>query len=184
MKPLLSRYLQEKRVQTVSPYINGTILDIGCGFSIVPLKIKSAQSYTGIDKNKKALARCMKKFERCNFIVQDFESDDINLGYKFDTILMLAVFEHLHNPISALNQITRHLAPKGKLIITTPTPIGGIIHTIGSFGGLFSRKAVFEHEKLYNRKNLTNILETQGYKIEHYSRFAFLLNQLFIAKLS
>ena len=43
---------------------------------------------------------------------------------KFDWIFMVEVLEHLLNPQETLAEIRRHLAPGGKLVITTPNALG------------------------------------------------------------
>ena len=46
----------------------------------------------------------------------------MDLGTRFDTIIAGEIIEHLANPGQFLENMRRHLAPGGTLLITTPNP--------------------------------------------------------------
>ncbi len=50
--------------------------------------------------------------------------DQLPTNIIFDWIFMIEVIEHLLNPVQELKKIREHLAPNGKLLITTPNATG------------------------------------------------------------
>ena len=66
--------------------------------------------------------------------------------------------------------------------MTTPHPKFEWIHTVGAKLGLFSGHAHDDHERLIDRKLMTELATPAGLTIEHYQRFLFGANQLFILR--
>ena len=50
------------------------------------------------------------------------DCETIQLGRRFEIIIMSEVIEHLNAPAIAIQTLIRHLEPKGKILITTPNP--------------------------------------------------------------
>ena len=183
MRPLLSKYIRKKRTQAVFPYLCGNILDLGCGVSIIPKFLQPNQIYVGIDNNFKKINAARKKYPEYIFLNQNLEIDNISIKDDFDTILLLAVLEHLNNPSHILNQIPDLLSTKGKLIITTPTKFGGFVHTIGTKMGLFHKLAKEDHKRFYKKITLIPLLKEKNLTIIKHSNFLFFNNQLFVCQL-
>src|SRR3546814_10100924 len=68
---------------------------------------------------------------------------------KFDTIISLAVIEHVSDPSVFLATLRKYLsgAPSARIIITTPHPSVDWVHHLGAKFGLFSQHADEEHEE-------------------------------------
>lgn len=50
------------------------------------------------------------------------DCESMELGRRFDVIVMSDVIEHLNAPARAVEVLVRHLSPGGKLLVTTPNP--------------------------------------------------------------
>lgn len=173
---LLSPYLRRKRVKAVVPYLKGNVLDFGCGSGALAKLIEESQ-YLGVEIDSKSLCQA-----RLHFPKHHFTSNLPQEANKFDTIVLLAVIEHVKDPAQFLLKLTAHLnnSSKSRLVLTTPAPFIDIIHSIGASIGLFSKHANEEHEELLNRDKLENIGKKAGLTLISYKRFLFGANQIAI----
>lgn len=178
MSPLFSPYLQMKRFEAVEPYLQGKILDLGCGGAEILSWLKTGQRYVGVEGNFETVRRLKNAYPSFEFFLRDLEHDEINITQKFDSVLLIAVIEHLRNPEYLLRQIPGLLSPSGNLVITTPTPLGDRLHKIGARLGLFSMIAVHDHEQIYTYQTLKETLSRAGLIIREYREFLFGGNQL------
>ncbi len=92
-------------------YARGRLLDIGCGNQpyrelFVPL----VREYIGLDREAQGSR-------------PDVIGDALRLPFcadAFDTVLMIQVLEHMPDPLAAIREVRRVLAPGGRLILTAP----------------------------------------------------------------
>lgn len=180
---LFSRFLMQQRFHQVLPYLQGSILDIGCGRAYLLERLPPEQEYVGVERNENFHQWLLKNRPGREFHQADLDKQELALGRKFDTIVMLAVIEHLTQPGKALCQIAAHLKPGGRLLITTPSPFGDRIHRFGARFKLFSQRAVEVHETIFTRDALQTLLNDCGLNLERYQPFLFGGNQLFICTL-
>ena len=82
------------------------------------------------------------------------------------------VLEHLHDPKSVLNNISKLLRPSGKLILSVPTKYGlfGIIYD-GLWAWLRGGYNQDGHVQRFTYKELTSIINDAGYKIDKFENF-------------
>lgn len=175
---VLSDYLKRRRYAAVVEEIAGDkrlVLDIGCGEGGFKNFLPKTASYFGLDvksnKNKNIFA--------CD-VTKGFPLKVSNM--KFDYIISLAFVEHIKDVASFLGRCKKVLKDDGKIVITTPHPIGRKVHEIGAALGLFSKEAAEEHEKFLNKRDLDKICSIVGLKVGKYKRFLFGFNQLFVIK--
>jgi 2-polyprenyl-3-methyl-5-hydroxy-6-metoxy-1,4-benzoquinol methylase len=180
MTGLLSSYLRQRRFKTAIPYIKGDILDLGCGYTDLIPRLELEQAYVGIDKLEPLIKWLYDRYPEYEFHKRDLDSQDIEVDRKFDTILMLAIVEHLQNPERVLSQIPQYLQKDGCMIITTPPPFGDHIHRIGARFGLFYQSAVEEHNIIFKRNTLEPILSRCNLQVDVYRKFLLGGNQLFV----
>jgi 2-polyprenyl-3-methyl-5-hydroxy-6-metoxy-1,4-benzoquinol methylase len=178
MSPLLSEFLTKRRINAVTPYLKGKILDLGCGYSRIPPLLSSKQSYVGVETNPQTINWLEKKFPEHTFYQRNLDLEPISIDEKFDTIIMTAILEHLKKPEFVMAQLVRYLNPNGKIYLTTPTPLGGILHSLGSRLGLVYVEAANEHETFFDRKSFHPLAKASGLKIGFYQKFLFFGNQL------
>ena len=166
----------------VLPYIQGDVLDLGCGVSRIPKYLNTDSKYVGVEISTKFIEWLKENYPHYTFYQCDLENDRLNLNSQFDTVLMIAVLEHLHNPDNILKQISSLLKPDGKLVMTTPTPLGGKIHSIGARIGLFYKEAADQHEGFYNRDQISTLLSKYDLEITGFELFLSGGNQLVICQ--
>lgn len=181
----LNPWLQRKRLSMVRKYAKGTILDVGCGYDVQHLCSKGSK-YVGVDINKSLLESLRTRYPWLTFLCVDVDNEDLPplSDTKFDTILLVALIEHLANPQRILRQISRLLKADGKLVITTATPLGDCIHNLLALWGLTSKHALKDHKTFYSRQDLAELLTPLGFDIDVYQKFELGLNQLVVCKKS
>jgi 2-polyprenyl-3-methyl-5-hydroxy-6-metoxy-1,4-benzoquinol methylase len=170
---ILSPWLRKHRIKAVKPYLQGKILDYGCGIGTLA-DICSDKAYMGVDIDEESIRIATGKHPGLTFSTE-LPGDEL-----FDIIVMLAVIEHIKEPVELLEKISSLLKPDGKILLTTPRPCVERIHRFGSRIGLFSNEACQEHETLFDRAGMNNILEKTGLTLLHYKCFLFGANQLFV----
>ena len=99
--------------------------------------------------------------------------EDMDLGQRFDLIVMSDVIEHVERPVQALiNLVRRHLKPGGKLVVTTPnaTFIGGLLDAN------FSRTVdvYWDHMAIYLPEHIQAICDRHGLKLVETQFFSFI----------
>lgn len=181
---LLSKFIEQQRQYKITPYLNGHVLDLGCGFgAVIRYHNLNPDSYVGVDQNPTIINWLRVNFPQYRIEQRDLDFDLLNFNEKFDTIVMTAVLEHLKKPSSLFEQIPNLLTKEGVVVITTPTPFGGEIHKFGSSVGLFYREAANDHERFYNKQDLHSILRTHGLRPIYFKRFLMGGNQILVGRL-
>ncbi|MCI0423544.1 MAG: class I SAM-dependent methyltransferase [Acidobacteria bacterium] len=186
--PFLSRLLTHARLSRVQRYVGRTVLDVGCGYGeLLDFLPAHVESVALLDRSSERLPRLQDRLSRgtisTKVLLGDIVREEIALpAASFDTVVMAALLEHLKSPGVALKQVYRLLQSDGRLVLTTPTPLGGKLHTLGSYFGLTYREAADEHERFYGQDALGRLLRENGFTIENYERFLLGLNQLVVAR--
>lgn len=182
MPPLLTPFLMQQRRKAILPYVHGDILDLGCGLAQVSQAVQAGQRYIGIENREEFVTWLRRRYPQHTFLQRDLEQETIDLEHHFDTVIMGAIIEHLKRPGFLLRQIPGCLKPGGRLVITTPTPLGDKIHRLGARLGLFSMDAVEEHQKIYDRGTLAGLLAQYDFSATHYQHFLLGGNQLLVCQ--
>ena len=105
-------------------------------------------------------------------------SVDKKLEFKdayFDYITLLAVVEHLDYPRETLAECARILKPQGQLIMTTP------LHKAEKWIRLYIHGIEKEHKSYFDLENMKDFLHP-FFKVVHYQKFLFGMNQLFVCE--
>lgn len=171
---LLSPFLQRKRMEIVSPYLKGNVLDFGCGSGGLA-SLVDKDRYLGVEVDVDSLERAKSKFTE-HFFSTNLPKET----HKFDTVVSLAVIEHTDDPSAFLTMLSEHLSdsPAARLIVTTPYPYVHWIHKFGSHLGLFSKHAHEQH-KIYLNHHLLKIAgNNASLQLFSYARFLYGANQL------
>ena len=180
---LLTRSVQRARLAAAMPHVppGGRLLDLGCGLTGLPTRFPA---YVGCDRNPVVLDEMRRLHPSAAFAPWDVEADEpppeVLAGAPYDAILMLAILEHLAEPARALARAGALLAPGGRLLATTPHPLGRLPLEAGARLGLLSRHADEEHETLLDRAGLERCAAEAGLVVVSYSRFLLGLNQLVV----
>lgn len=172
---LLSPWLREKRINISRPYIKGRVLDYGCGVGMLA-EFCLPNAYLGVDFDKESIQTAKTRYPNFRFDL------DVSEAEKFDTIISLAVIEHVSNPASLLKKFRVMLKPDGFIVLTTPHPTFEWLHTIGAKVGLFSSEANEEHEELIDSTIMQEFSALVGLRIVEYKKILFGANQLFVLR--
>jgi 2-polyprenyl-3-methyl-5-hydroxy-6-metoxy-1,4-benzoquinol methylase len=168
---LFSPLLQRARIRAALPYISGDVLDIGCGNGALAAFVPP-ERYCGYDRAADAISMAVRQHPRHAF------SDTPPRRATFDTVVALAVIEHMNDPIAALREWTNYVRNGGHVVITTPHKSFRLAHEAGSAVGLFSHDAAEEHETMFDRGMLMRLATDVGLEFLLYRRFLFGGNQL------
>ncbi len=169
-------------------YINGNLLDIGCGEGRgVEHLSQYASSYTGIDKNLHAINKLKEQYPKHHFFNGNVPPLDLFEDNSFDTVVTLHVLEHIQDDVLYIDEIYRVLKPGGQLIVSTPnikmslarnpwhvreytkeqleTLLKSNFSSINKLG-LFGNKKVMEyHEK--NRRSVNKIMKFDIFNLQY-----------------
>jgi 2-polyprenyl-3-methyl-5-hydroxy-6-metoxy-1,4-benzoquinol methylase len=186
--PLLTKWLTHRRLLKVGQHLGTRVLDVGCGNGeLIDYLPAQVERIILLDSNPDRWLVVDKKLANIRpavqFLVRDVNQEQANLPPgPFDTVVMAALLEHLKLPIHALKNVRNVLTDDGKLIMSTPTPLGGILHKLGSYLGFTCPEAAHEHEHFYDFPAIKQLMEANGFTIEFYSRFLLSLNQVWVAR--
>jgi len=172
---LLSPWLRKQRINMVSPYLRDKVLDYGCGVGVLADKCHP-DFYLGVDIDDESLEIAFKKYPAFRFVNKNPKDE------QFDVIVLLAVIEHIKEPVDLLKQLKLMLKSDGQIVLTTPHPFIAKIHSIGSIIGLFSASANEDHEYFFDFNRMYKLTAKAGLDILEYKRFLVGMNQLFILR--
>ena len=177
---LLTPRLQAARYGRIQPHIKGRVLDLGCHRALIYEQHGAdLDAYCGVDYDEAIIAENRERFPEVRFEVRHLDDDDLDLGETFDTVLMVALIEHLFNQKHVLTQVKEALAPGGTVVITSPTPIGNdVVHATGSRLGLFAKDATDDHVIVFNRRRLAILADEVGLRLAEHEYFQLRCNQL------
>ncbi len=107
-------------------FVNGTILDVGCGFAFVAIEIAKAFPHAriiGIDLAEPLLDIGLEYIAKENLEEQItlVKGDAESLNYEnssFDVVINSFLLHIVENPVRMLNQIERVTKPDGTILIT------------------------------------------------------------------
>jgi SAM-dependent methyltransferase len=182
--PLLAPLIRRQRTAMVTPWIRGDVLEIGCqDAATLEQPTSELGRYVGTDIDEVALARARERYPDREFRCCDVESDDLGFREEFDTVLLVALIEHILNQRHLLEQCKRALRPGGHVVLTTPTPFGNdVVHRLGARVGLFHRTVEDVHVVIYDRRRLKAAATLVGLTLERHHYFQLRCNQLAVLR--
>lgn len=169
MYHLISDRVMRKRIKIALPFLQGNVLDIGCGNGSLRSCLNGqCKTYRGVD----IIAKDSELFY--NIDIEKIEQR-VRLNGKFNSIVMLAVIEHLKQPFEVICWCNRKLENEGRIIITTPTKLGNQI-----------LEKVFHlesgHLYIFDETRLREMLVNSRFVVEQYSKFELGANQIIIGR--
>ena len=168
---LLEGFLAKQRSNLANSFITpqkrkGKILDIGCGYYPYFLVNTNFNEKYGIDP---FVNLSLIKKEKIKLIKNKVDNKKLVFQSNyFETITMLAVFEHIEGDklIPVLREVYRVLKKDGMFIITTPAPWADkLLHQMSKFG-LISSEEIHDHKHNHPRAKIGNTLQEAGFKKE------------------
>lgn len=99
---------------------------------------------------------------RATFTAANLETIDFDLGRRFDLVVCADVIEHLVDPDPCLAFARAHLAPAGRLLISTPER--------DVLRGVTCRASIHpQHVREWNRREFAAFLASRGFAIERHA---------------
>lgn len=170
---LLSPYLRNLRHRMALPMVSGRVLDIGCADGYLAGFV-SPENYVGVDADADAVSEARRAHPDHVFLT----NDELEATERFDTIVILAVIEHVEDPEGFLGRWCRHLEPGGRVVLTTPYARWEPVHGLAAKVHLTSPEAHEEHQTTFDEESLDALFTAVGLSTTVYKRFLFRLNQL------
>jgi SAM-dependent methyltransferase len=178
---ILDILIARMRLGRVLPYIRtgARVLDFGCGSQAMFLQTVQGTISSGVGLDYDADSRTIPP----NIEVKNFRFEK-KLPFEegsFDTIVMLAVIEHipldLIDPLFA--EFRRVLVKGGRIVFTTPTPAGKPVLEFLAFRlKIISAPEIADHKKYYGRSDMSALAKKHRFIMERYSLFQFGWNSL------
>jgi 2-polyprenyl-3-methyl-5-hydroxy-6-metoxy-1,4-benzoquinol methylase len=117
--PIHQRLL--KAYYLAQPYINGNVLEIGCGEGRgLDLLAPKSDEYTALDKIQEIIDQLQVSYPKIKFIQGNIPPMSMLKSDTYDVVISFQVIEHIQDDKGYLKEIHRVLKPGGKAIITTP----------------------------------------------------------------
>lgn len=160
--------------------INTTALDIGANFGQFLKTASRDYNISGIEISPAAVQWSIQNFNVDNTILSIYDIPD-NFKTKYDWISCWDVIEHLPDPIKAFKIITRCLKNKGYLFLTTPNSQSLMAKILGKS---WYHIDVDQHLVLFNKNNITLLLENFGFEIKslksigHHYKVQYIIDKL------
>lgn len=139
------------------------VLDLGCGegqFTAAASAALKSGSVTGAEVAQAALARARALYPHLDFQLLAIDGPFPWEDGSFDVVWCSEVIEHVADTARWLSEVRRVLAPRGRLLITTPAHgrlrllLGGIERYSQPLG---------DHLHLYTRRSLSELLAEFGF---------------------
>jgi hypothetical protein len=153
----LEKLLQKFRFARVKNILNGDVLDFG--------------------GNEGELSQ----FVQGEYTIVNYDHSPM-IGKKFDTIVLLAVIEHINveDVYSIFNKFSYHLNKEGKIILTTPTPQSKWLLELLAGLHILDKQNIEEHKHYWDKKDLNDLAIKNGFKVMKYEKFQLGFNQFSI----
>ena len=111
---------KEAKEKISAEYIDGRLLDVGCGFGFFLDSMKDSKlDLFGVDLDRSAIDFAKKKIHQKNISNVDFLDNDFPDSY-FDVITMFYILEHVQDPKLFLFEAFRILKDGGLLVLRVP----------------------------------------------------------------
>lgn len=98
--------------------------------------------------------------------LQHFDADELEGMY--DVLLFGDTLEHLADPVAVLRRLSKHLAPRGTLIVSVPNVANWAIRLMLLAGRFrYTDRGILDrtHLRFYTRATLVEMIETAGFRV-------------------
>jgi 2-polyprenyl-3-methyl-5-hydroxy-6-metoxy-1,4-benzoquinol methylase len=168
---LLADHFNRWMYDTIKPWCNGEILEIGSGIgnisgffvhdgaSIFLSDIR--ENYCNTLKNNFKESGNILDIETIDLADPDFDRKQAGLFNRFDTVFALNVVEHIRDDRQAMENCRKMLKPGGRAVILVP-----------AYQWLFNDfDRELEHYRRYTKKTLGTLFNRSGFDIVHKQYF-------------
>jgi|GEM_PF-96192 len=109
--------------QTIQPFIQGSIMDVGCGVGNMTRHFASSHQVCGIDITPAYMDEFKKNCPDGQYCIGDISQSQTLIplaGKTFKTVLCVNMLEHVKDHEQALRNMARFLAKDGRLVLVVP----------------------------------------------------------------
>ncbi len=135
------------------------MLDLGCGRATMLRYLPRATLYTGVEREPGLVDELRAGHPGHRFVVADLDGVFPALGERYDTVLLLAVLEHLGNPGEVIRRCHDLLLPGGSMVITVPTRLGELVHRVLAAARLVNPEVSRAHLWRFDASSLRELFE-------------------------
>ena len=163
LEPLLRRARLAKALPIIRKYPQCSFLDLGCGWEARLLRsVEPHIAYgVGIDRRAPTI-----QSDRLRTIQGDLEATLPFDSNSFDVVSMLAVLEHLSDPLRVLIEIKRVLRPNGTLILTVPSHAAKPVLEFLAFKlKLVNPAEIADHKRYFGKRDLRLLSDQAGLRM-------------------
>jgi methionine biosynthesis protein MetW len=162
----LNAKLKEREVIIFDSIKAGSkILDIGCGNSLLPVKLKHKGVHVTVSDISDEVLKGYAAHDIASVQMDLEKPKTIGFGEKYDYIILSEVLEHLTNP----EEVLRALAPfTGKFILTIPNSAFYRFRFHLMFSGRFFTQWVYhpsEHVRFWSHSDFLDWLSALGFRV-------------------
>jgi ubiquinone/menaquinone biosynthesis C-methylase UbiE len=183
-EPILEPILRKLRIRKVLPiilqYPDCRMLDIGCGWDYRLLKTVRPFIKHGIGIDFKVDKYEDDKIRTMPMTMKDqlpFEAE------SFNVVTMLAVLEHLSEPLSMVRETERILKKGGRLVLTVPSKIAKpVLEFLAYRVGNVSVTEIRDHKQYFNYGELEKLFSQTTMTVERHNYFQLGMNNYCVVK--
>ena len=160
LEPVFRR-LRFYKIEKLIP-LNSVVCDLGCGPRGELLKHIQSRIEKGAGFDNLVEPFCGEKISLMPLNL-DIESIPLK-DESVDTVVSLAVLEHLENPLHLIKEAYRILKKGGSLLLTTPTPLAKpVLEFLAYRLCLISKREIDEHKYYFSKNELSDLLIKCGF---------------------
>ena len=179
LEPILRRFRVQKVLPTIRRYPDCRLLDVGCGWDYRFLKTVEPYLASGLGIDFKVRETTGTKIKTVRMRLAGslpFESE------SFDVVTMLAVLEHLSEPLGMMTETRRVLKKGGRLVLTVPSKLSKpILECLAFQLKLLSADEIRDHKRYYNCPDLKSLLDQAELIMEQHRYFQMGMNNFCVA---
>lgn len=165
---------EDLRFRAVLKYINGYLLDVGCGHNRLVRQLYKESRNRGIGVD-------VYPWEEVDTLVE--RSDQLPFeDNTFDSVTLVGVINHIPYRADTLKEINRVIKPNGILLVTIPTPVvSAIWHKWAWWDFDQNERGMGEGEVWgFTKQEMAELFSNAGFTLVKLEKFMWRMNRLYI----
>lgn len=156
------------------------VLDAGANFGHFLSVARDRFEAVGVELSRAAVTWSREHFGVENHAASIYDLPE-QLAGPYDAVTLFDVIEHVPQPREAIDALKRVLKPGGHLFLSTPDAGSAVARAMGSRWHYLDP---IQHIVLFNRRNLSRLLEEAGFEVlgartfGHHYRVGYVLDRL------